>query len=97
MTLFYSRPLWHLHHGHRPFLHYYTGDAAGQCPVHEFYISFNMILCVAISIISVLPVVQEHMPKSGLLQSGVISLYIIYLTWSAMGNSPYMVKIPFRF
>jgi len=32
--------------------------------------------------------VQEHMPKSGLLQSSMISLYIMYLTWSAMANSP---------
>ena len=29
------------------------------------------------------------MPKSGLLQSGCISLYMTYLTWSAMSNSPY--------
>ena len=33
--------------------------------------------------------VQEHVPKSGLLQSGCISLYMTYLTWSAMSNSPY--------
>lgn len=72
---------------------YFTGDYTGQCPVHEFFISFNLILCVGISITSILPVVQEHMPKSGLLQSGVISLYIIYLTWSAMGNSPYLVRL----
>ena len=28
------------------------------------------------------------MPKSGLLQSGLITLYIMYLTWSAMANNP---------
>ena len=32
--------------------------------------------------------VLEHMPKSGLLQSGLITLYIMYLTWSAMANNP---------
>jgi hypothetical protein len=67
---------------------YYTGAVQGQCKLHEFYISFTLILSVAISIISILPKVQEHMPKSGLLQSGIISLYMIYLTWSAMSNSP---------
>ncbi len=44
------------------------------------------------SVISILPQVQEHMPKSGLLQSGAITLYMMYLTWSAMANSPYPVR-----
>ena len=34
---------------------YFTGAYAGQCKLHEFYISFNMILCVGLSIVSVLP------------------------------------------
>jgi len=68
---------------------YYTGDFAGQCKLHEFFASFNLILVVILSIISVLPKVQEHMPQSGLLQSATISSYIIYLTWSALSNSPY--------
>ena len=28
------------------------------------------------------------MPKSGLLQSGLITLYMMYLTWSSMANNP---------
>ena len=28
------------------------------------------------------------MPNSGLLQSGLITLYMVYLTWSAMANNP---------
>lgn len=67
---------------------YYTGQHTGDCKVHEFFISFNLILCVGISIISILPKVQEHMPNSGLLQSSLISMYIMYLTWSALANSP---------
>ena len=50
------------------------------------------ILSIAISVISILPKIQEHMPKSGLLQSGCISGYMVYLTWSAMSNSPYKVR-----
>lgn len=71
---------------------YFTGQETGQCKLHEFFISFNLIICVIISVISILPKVQENMPKSGLLQSGAISLYILYLTWSAMSNSPYAVS-----
>jgi len=67
---------------------YYTGSSHGQCKLHEFFISINMILCLVLSVTSVLPVVQEHQPNSGLLQSSFVSLYIIYLTWSAMSNQP---------
>lgn len=67
---------------------YFTGSYSGECKLHEFFISFNMIICVIISVVSILPQVQEHLPKSGLLQSSCITLYILYLTWSAMSNSP---------
>merc|ERR1719394_2219371 len=67
---------------------YYTGSVVGQCKLHEFFISFNMILCVILTVTSVLPKVQEHLPNSGLLQASFVSLYIMYLTWSAMSNQP---------
>lgn len=67
---------------------YYTGLHTGDCRLHEFFISFNMILCLILSVTSVLPVIQEHQPNSGLLQASFVSLYILYLTWSAMSNQP---------
>jgi len=67
---------------------YYTGEHIGDCKLHEFFITFNLILCVILSVTSVLPIVQEHQPNSGLLQASFVSLYIIYLTWSAMTNQP---------
>ena len=42
---------------------YYTGTYVGECKIHEFFISFNMIICVGLTIVSVLPKVQEHMPR----------------------------------
>ncbi|KAK3870100.1 hypothetical protein Pcinc_024632 [Petrolisthes cinctipes] len=65
---------------------YYT--TTNDCSLHKFFISFNLILCVIISIISILPKVQEYQPRSGLLQGSVITLYTMYLTWSAMTNAP---------
>ncbi|XP_063867705.1 serine incorporator 1-like isoform X3 [Scylla paramamosain] len=59
-----------------------------SCSLHKFFISFNLILCVIVSIISVLPKIQDSQPRSGLLQASVITLYTMYLTWSAMTNAP---------
>ncbi|CAL1674855.1 unnamed protein product [Lasius platythorax] len=65
---------------------YYTHEST--CALNKFFISFNLILCVITSIVSVLPTVQEHQPRSGLLQSSVVTLYVVYLTWSGISNSP---------
>lgn len=60
-----------------------------DCALNKFFISFNLILCVIVSIISVLPSVQEMQPRSGLLQSSVVTLYVMYLTWSSVSSQPY--------
>ncbi|XP_040187115.1 serine incorporator 3 [Rana temporaria] len=60
----------------------------GGCTENKCFISFNLILCFIVSVISILPKVQEGQPRSGLLQSSVISLYTVYLTWSAISNEP---------
>lgn len=65
---------------------YYTHPSL--CDQNKFFISFNLILCVITSVISILPIVQEHQPRSGLLQSSVVTLYVVYLTWSGISNSP---------
>lgn len=59
-----------------------------DCALNKFFISFNLILVVIISVVSVLPSVQESQPRSGLLQSSVVGLYVMYLTWSAVSNNP---------
>ncbi|XP_050358276.1 probable serine incorporator isoform X2 [Nymphalis io] len=64
---------------------YYTKPDG--CDLSKFFISFNLILVVIASAISILPSVQEYQPRSGLLQSAVVSLYVMYLTWSALSNS----------
>ncbi|KAJ2946340.1 hypothetical protein O0L34_g12377 [Tuta absoluta] len=70
---------------------YYT--KADGCNLSKFFISINLILVVIASGVSILPAVQEHQPRSGLLQSSVVSLYVIYLTWSALSNSDKECKL----
>jgi hypothetical protein len=67
------------------FYMYYT--AGEGCGLQKFFISFNLIICVAMNVISILPAIQEAQPRSGLLQASLISLYTMYLTWSALNNS----------
>ncbi|CAH1403319.1 unnamed protein product [Nezara viridula] len=59
-----------------------------DCSLNKFFISINLILCVLASTLSILPSVQDAQPRSGLLQSSIVTLYAIYLTWSALANSP---------
>ena len=58
----------------------FTGIHAGDCRLHEFFISFNMILCIILSVTSVLPIIQENLPNSGLLQGGdsICSIKVTY-------------------
>ncbi|KAJ4940409.1 hypothetical protein JOQ06_026712 [Pogonophryne albipinna] len=58
------------------------------CSINKFFISFNVLFCLVGSFLSVLPKVQESQTRSGLLQSSIITLYTMYLTWSAMTNEP---------
>uniref|UniRef100_A0A8C5CIL6 Serine incorporator 1 n=1 Tax=Gadus morhua TaxID=8049 RepID=A0A8C5CIL6_GADMO len=65
---------------------YYTHPEG--CTENKVFISINMLLCLGASVVSVLPQIQESQPRSGLLQSSLVTLYTMYLTWSAMTNEP---------
>lgn len=69
-------------------LMFYVYTTGASCLLPKFIIGFNIILCIAVTVISMLPQVQERMPTSGLLQSSFLTLYTIYLTWSALMNNP---------
>uniref|UniRef100_A0A673H9G9 Serine incorporator 1-like n=1 Tax=Sinocyclocheilus rhinocerous TaxID=307959 RepID=A0A673H9G9_9TELE len=58
------------------------------CVLNKFFICFNMLLCVVASALSVLARIQVFSPRSGVLQSSIMTLYSMYLTWSAMTNEP---------
>ncbi|MBW0529930.1 hypothetical protein O181_069645 [Austropuccinia psidii MF-1] len=56
------------------------------CGLNRFFIIFNLILCLIVTSISLLPPVREVSPKSGLIQSGVVAIYCTQLVTSAVAN-----------
>ncbi|XP_072037836.1 serine incorporator 1-like isoform X2 [Amphiura filiformis] len=70
------------------YVFYIGGGTGDSCGLHKFFISMNLILCIVISVVAILPKVQEALPRSGLLQSSVISVYACYLTWSGLSSNP---------
>ena len=46
----------HSNKKHSLLLNFFTG----QCKLHEFFISFNMLFCIALSVVSILPQVKHR-------------------------------------
>lgn len=84
--LFFTGVFYVLAIGITVFGYYFYASGQG-CGLHIFFITINIIMCIIVSIISVLPRVQEHNPTSGVLQSGFVTLYVMFMTWSAMSNN----------
>jgi len=60
---------------------------SSSCELNITLIILNIVAAVGIIAISMNPRVQEKNPKSGLLQSGLITAYTTYLIWSALQSS----------
>jgi len=65
---------------------YYAADAS--CGTNKFFISINLIVCIVVSVMAILPRVQEAQPRSGLIQASFVSVYATYLVWSALNREP---------
>jgi serine incorporator 1/3 len=66
----------------------YLFFAGAHCSMNQAAITINLILWIAISVISVNPSVQEHNPKAGLAQAAMVAIYCTYLTMSAVSMEP---------
>jgi serine incorporator 1/3 len=74
----------------------YAFFASSGCTLNRFFISFNLALSILITIVCVHPAVQEHNPRSGLAQAGMVAAYCTYLIASAIGNHAHETCNPFR-
>jgi len=64
----------------------YAFFASKGCTLNQFFISFNLSLCVVITVLCIHPTIQEANPRSGLAQSSMVAAYCTYLVMSAVGN-----------
>lgn len=67
---------------------YFKYTRPQRCESNKIFILVNTGLCVVLSFVTLLPVAQRCNQNAGLLQSSLISLYVIYLTWSALSSEP---------
>jgi len=58
------------------------------CSLNKVFISVNFVLCILITIISILPEVQYANPQSGIAQASTIVIYATYIVCSAISNEP---------
>jgi hypothetical protein len=64
----------------------YTFFTASGCTLNVTFVTINLILGLLVTVSSVLPVVQEANPKSGLAQASMVTVYTTYLVGSAVMN-----------
>lgn len=64
----------------------YIFFAGSGCGLNTFFITLNLILAIAATVLSIAPPVQEANPKSGLAQASMVTAYTTYLTASAVAN-----------
>jgi len=73
-------------------MYVYFLENSSECWMNSMFISINLAVTFIVSLISVHPKVHERNPRSGLLQSSVVTVYSTYLTWSALASEPLEMK-----
>jgi len=62
--------------------------AESGCSLNQFFITFNLILCLIVTGLSISPKVQDANPRSGLPQASMVIIYCTYVILSAVANEP---------
>ncbi|TPX35418.1 hypothetical protein SeLEV6574_g08184 [Synchytrium endobioticum] len=66
----------------------YLWFGSPDCKLNQFFISLGWILCVLATPLSVAPAVQDALPKSGLGQAAMVTVYSTYLVASTLISVP---------
>jgi len=66
----------------------YIFFASSGCSMNQAAITINLLLVLAITVLSIHPTIQMHNPRAGLAQSAMVAVYCTYLTMSAVGMEP---------
>ncbi|KAJ3407758.1 hypothetical protein HDU80_007978 [Chytriomyces hyalinus] len=66
----------------------YAWFGPAPCHMNQFFITFNLVLCVIVTLISIAPAVQEVNPKSGIAQASMVVLYATYLIATSVSSAP---------
>lgn len=64
------------------------GSDSHQCSLNQFFITWNLVLTIAVLLVAIHPRIQESNSQSGLPQAAVVASYNLYLIFSAMANEP---------
>ena len=67
---------------------YFMYGSYYECFDNFVFVSFNLIMCLASSVISLVPVVRDATPQMGLFQCAVTSAYCTYVMWLAFSSEP---------
>lgn len=59
-----------------------------HCLDNFVFLTFHLVMCVASSVIALLPIVREASHHVGLFQCAVTSLYCTYVVWMAFSSEP---------
>ncbi|CAH1802927.1 unnamed protein product [Owenia fusiformis] len=70
------------------FVFYTSWDNVEDCKLNKIFIGCNAGACLIMSVISIMPCTKKLNRNTGYLPASVISVYVMYLTWSALTSQP---------
>lgn len=63
-------------------------DVCKKRGLNVFFVTFNLVLSIVASLLSILPAVRDKNENAGLLQAAMLTLYTTYLVFSALVTEP---------
>ncbi|XP_014777648.1 serine incorporator 5 [Octopus bimaculoides] len=67
---------------------FYNYTRINGCNINKTFISINVGLCLLLNVVTLILCSSKRNHNAGILQSSVITLYVIFLTWTALSSEP---------